>query len=88
MTKKFLFLLLLIVSLASANLVNADIIPLKKPSQTKAETEKKLLIDVLKPLPKPIKNVEIKQIEEKVVIKKKIENNLILPKKKTFNSRS
>ena len=32
--------------------------------------KKKLLIDVLKPLPKPIKKSEKKIVEEKVIVKK------------------
>ena len=60
----------------------SDIIPLKKPLQTKEETQKKLLIDVLKPLPKPVEKAQTKVVEEKVVIKKEKENELIIPKKK------
>ena len=58
MLKKKLFLGLIILIVVNFNYVSAEtllIIPLKKPSQTKEETQKKLLIDVLKPLPKPIK---------------------------------
>ena len=51
-------------------IVSADIVPLKKPGQSKEETQKKLLIDVLKPIPKPIKKTEIKDAEEKVIVKK------------------
>ena len=61
---------------------SSEVIPLKKPIQTKEETQKKLLIDVLKPLPKPIEQTEKKVIEEKVIVKKESENGFILPKKK------
>ena len=60
----------------------ADIIPLKKPLQSKEEKEQKLLIDVLKPLPKPIKETVNKEIEKKTVVQKQKINGLILPKKK------
>ncbi len=59
-----------------------SIIPPKKPVQTKEVTEKKLLIDVLKPLPKPIQKTENKVKEKKIIVKKETENSLILPKKK------
>ena len=67
MSKKFLFLIVLF-HLINFNIhLHSEIIPLKKPIQTKEETEKKLLIDVLKPLPKPIKKVETKKIEKKLL---------------------
>ena len=44
--------------MVSFQIALAEIIPLKKPLQTKEETEKKLLIDILKPLPKPVKKNE------------------------------
>ena len=49
--------------------------------QTKSETQKKLLIDVIKPIPKPIEKTEKKILEEKVLVKKKTKG-FILPKKK------
>ena len=82
MLKKFLFLIVLLNLTLSNNIALSDIIPLKKPLQTKEEKQKKLLIDVLKPLPKPIKKTEIKKIEEKVIVKKEKKNGFILPKKK------
>ena len=82
MSKKFLFFVILFNLLNFNNLVHSEIIPLKKPIQTKEETEKKLLIDVLKPLPKPIKKIETKIVEKLVSIKKQKKNNLLLPKKK------
>ena len=86
MSKKFLFFIVLFISSGICGLALSDMIPLKKPAQTKEETEKKLLIDVLKPLPKPIIKSETKKSEEKKIVKKEIKTGLILPKKKTFNS--
>ncbi len=82
MLKKFLFFIVLFNLLSVNNFLNAEIIPLKKPIQTKEETQKKLLVDVLKPLPKPIKKAEIKDREKKIVIKKDKKLGIILPKKK------
>jgi soluble lytic murein transglycosylase len=78
MFKKISFFIVLIYLLVIAGKASSEIIPLKKPLQTKEETQKKLLIDILKPLPKPT----IKTIIEKVVVKKKTQNAFILPKKK------
>ena len=63
MLKKILFLIVLFPLVSLTNIAISDIIPLIKPSQTTEETEKKLLIDVLKPLPKPIKKTQKKKIE-------------------------
>ena len=61
MPKKFLYLVVLFYLINLNNFAISEIIPPKKPIQTKEETQKKLLIDVLKPLPKPIKKSEIKK---------------------------
>ena len=82
MFKKIYFFIALVYLSAFVNNALSEIIPLKKPIQTKEETEKKLLIDVLRPLPKPIKKTELENVTEEIVIKKKIQNELILPKKK------
>jgi soluble lytic murein transglycosylase len=82
MVKKILFFVVLIKLSFIYNFALADLVPLKKPIQTKEETQKKLLIDFLRPLPKPIKKIEVKQIEEKKIVKKEIKSGLILPKKK------
>ena len=82
MIKKFLFFILLLSISNFITTTHAEIIPLKKPDQTKEETEKKLLIDVLKPLPKPVKKAEIKKIEEKDTDKNQLSTGFILPKKK------
>ena len=82
MSKKILFLILLFHLFGVNNIALSEIIPLTKPLQTKEETQKKLLIDVLKPLPKPIEKTEIKIVEENTVVKKEKKIDLILPKKK------
>ena len=86
MLKKLIFFINLIIFINLTSLLYAEIIPLRKPSQTKEEEEKKLLVDVLKPLPKPIEKKEIKkkeeQIEKKIVSKKEKNKSIILPKKK------
>ena len=75
MSKKFLFLISLIIFTNSISISFAEIIPLKKPSQTEEIKEKKLLIDVLRPLPKPttkkvVKEKKEKEVKEKTVVKK------------------
>ena len=82
MYKKFLFFVILFNLIYLDISAHSEIIPLKKPIQTKEETQKKLLIDVLRPLPKPIKKIEVKSVEKEIVVKKEKKNNLILPKKK------
>ena len=82
MSKKFFFFILLLHLTGINSNALSDIIPLKKPLQTKEETQKKLLIDVLKPLPKPVEKAQTKVVEKKVVTKKEKKNGLILPKKK------
>ncbi|MDA9731134.1 lytic transglycosylase domain-containing protein [Candidatus Pelagibacter sp.] len=86
MQKKLLFIISLFIFSNITFLLSAEIIPLKKPAQTKEEKEQKLLIDVLKPLPKPIINKIIKKDEKKpekkIVSKKENDLGIILPKKK------
>ena len=82
MLKKFSFFIVLFHLVFIINLASADIIPLKKPLQTKKEEQKKLLSDTLVPVPKPIKETKTKvtsEIEEK---QKEKFTGLILPKKK------
>jgi len=85
MAKKILFFIVLLPFVGVFNIALSEIIPLKKPSQSKEETQKKLLVDVLKPLPKPIEKTETKKIEEKkeekIVVKKEKKTGLILPKR-------
>ena len=86
MLKKLLFLISLIVFTNLINPILAEIIPLKKPTQSKEVKEQKLLIDVVKPLPKPktkkIIKKKKKKPEKKLVSKKEKKGEIILPKKK------
>ena len=86
MLKKLLFLINLFIFFNITFLLSAEIIPIKKPIQSKEERENKLLIDVLKPIPKPITEKiikkEEKKSEEKIVNKTKKDLGIILPKKK------
>ena len=82
MLKKFSFLIIMFPLTCLCNTVLSDIIPIKKPPQTAEQTQKKLLIDVVKPLPKPINKI-IKKVSEKKSVEKKEEKiGFILPKKK------
>ena len=54
MLKKLIFFINLFFFSSITILSFAEIIPLKKPIQTKEQKDQKLLIDVMKPLPKPI----------------------------------
>ena len=86
MLKKFIFFINLFFFSTITILFSTEIIPLKKPIQTKAEKDQKLLIDVMKPLPKPIPEKIVEEIKKKSEgeIKLKAEKDLgiILPKKK------
>ena len=86
MLKKFIFFINLFFFSTITILFSTEIIPLKKPTQTKAEKDQKLLIDVMKPLPKPIPEKIVEEIKKKPEgeIKLKAEKDLgiILPKKK------
>ena len=83
MIKKLLiFIVFSYFLVGTSKIVIADMLPLKKPIQTKEETKKKLLADVLRPLPKPIFKNEQELTEKKIVVKKEKKNNFILPKKK------
>ncbi len=82
MLKKISFFIVLVCLSGLVGNALSEIIPLKKPLQTKEEKEKKLLIDVLRPLPKPLKKTETETVKKKVVVQKKAQNELILPKKK------
>ena len=55
MLKKFIFFISLVIFSNTTLFLFAEIIPLKKPIQSKEEKEQKLLVDILKPLPKPIR---------------------------------
>ncbi len=86
MFKKFLIIIGLIVILNQSAQTFAEIIPIKKPVQSIKEKEKKLLVDVLRPLQKPstkkLIKKEQKQPDSKKITKKKSNIGIILPKKK------
>ena len=82
MPKKILFFVVLIHFISANTVAFSEIIPLKKPAQTNEETQNKLQVDVLKPLPKPIKETETKVVEQTIEPKDKNKVGLILPKKK------
>ncbi len=86
MLKKFIFFISLFFFSSTTIFLFAEIIPLKKPLQTKEEKDQKLLIDVMKPLPKPVSKKLVEEIKKdpKEDVKLKAEKDLgsILPKKK------
>ncbi|MDC3030289.1 lytic transglycosylase domain-containing protein [Candidatus Pelagibacter sp.] len=82
MSKKFLFFITFLNLVLINNFAISDIIPLKKPIQSEKVTQKKLLIDVLRPLPKPTKKIVTQKTEEKIIVKKEKISGIILPKKK------
>jgi len=86
MLKKLIFFINLFFFSSITILSLAEIVPLKKPIQTKEQKDQKLLIDVMKPLPKPIPKKIVEEIEKnpEKEIKLKAEKDLgiILPKKK------
>ena len=75
MIKKLLFLI--ITSMISINFSWAQIVPLKKPSLSSEELNKKIILNTIKPLKKPSK-VKV----EKKVTKKETKLSFLLPKKK------
>ena len=75
-------MVLSLLSILTINFSSAQILPLKKPKLSTEETQKKLLVDFLKPLPKPIKKKEIEKKKEIIVKKVKEQSGLLLPKKK------
>ena len=85
MVKKLLYFVVLI-SIISANLFNANsedikIVPLKKPNLTDEEIEKKLSINILRPLEKPKEKNE-PEIEEVKIDPSEAKITFIIPKKK------
>ena len=84
MAKKLIFFIVLLSLLGFSGLSLSEIIPIKKPNQSKEETIKKLLVDVLKPLPKPKQKIKKKPLKKEIEVtqEKKNKIDLILPKKK------
>ena len=76
MFKKLTFFVNLIILINLTNFTIAEIIPLKKPIQTKIEKEQKLLFDVIKPLPKPITREIIKKKKDQT---NKTESDIVDP---------
>ena len=64
MLKKLIFFINLFFFSSITILSFAEIIPLKKPIQTKEQIDQTLLIDVMKPLPKPIPKKIVEEIEK------------------------
>ena len=85
MQKKFIFFIsFLLFTISNISFTQANekrLIPLKKPVLSNQEFKKKVSINVLKPLPKPNKQVTKEIIEEKI---ENITSNLnfSIPKKK------
>ncbi len=81
MHKKLIFLVSLMFFFNTLLANEKIIIPLKKPSLSNQELNKKVLINILKPLPKPKEKGKEEKLK-KVVKEKKIQNKYLLPKKK------
>ena len=76
MSKKILFFIILFLLSGATSIVFSQIIPLKKPLLTKEEAQKKLLVDILKPIAKPVEKDEKELIKKDVVVKKEKKKNL------------
>ncbi len=86
MLKKLIFFIGLFFFSNITIFLHAEIIPLKKPVLTKEEKDQKLLIDIMKPLPKPVPKKIVEEIEKKpdeeIKLKADKDLGIILPKKK------
>ena len=94
MARKLIIFIVSLFFIFNLNIVaseEANLLPIKKPKLTEKELKKKILINILKPLQKPIlvvKETPANEIIKKEIIKKEIiKPKYLLPKKKTFNSR-
>ena len=77
----FIVTLFLILNLNIVASDETDLLPVKKPKLTEKELNKKILINILKPLPKPI--LIVKEAPAKKIVKKEIiKPKFLLPKKK------
>ena len=84
MQKKILLTILTILivfSHSSFSTEKVKIIPIKKPLLSDIELKKKILVNVLKPLPKP-KTAEKKSISNQTKEKKLKKPKYLIPKKK------
>ncbi len=89
MRKKLIYLIcFLIIILSYPSLLVAsenNIVPQKKPKLSEFELKKKVMVNILKPLPKPkIINNEISQ--EEIAKTEKVKFNFLIPKKKPLIS--
>ncbi len=82
MLKKFIFFINLFFFSNITIFLSAEIIPLKKPLQSQEEKDQKLLIDVMKPLPKPVTKKVVEKNKKEIKLKAKKDLGIILPKKK------
>ena len=84
MAKKLIVFIVSLFVILSLNIVaseEANLLPVKKPKLTEKELKKKILINILKPLQKPI--LVIKETPAKEIVKKEIiKPKFLLPKKK------
>ncbi len=89
MFKKLIIIIsfLLFVNTNYSNIASAkdNLIPLKKPKLTKQELKEKILINTLKPVPKPSSETQIKP-STKIAENKKIKPKFLIPKKKPLIS--
>jgi len=74
-------ILFIFLNLSSTSSNESKVIPIKKPTLTEQELKKKVLINVLKPIPKPIK-IDNKIPTNKIVEEKNIKPKILVPKKK------
>ena len=85
MQKKILLVFLTILLIAINHTSSASdivkIVPLKKPILSDSELKKKVLINILKPIPKP-KIAEKETIKKEITKKKLKEPKILIPKKK------
>ena len=72
------------INIALSN--ESNLLPVKKPKLSDQELKKKILINFLKPLPKPI-IVENKNPTNEIVKKEIIKPKFLIPKKKTADCR-
>ena len=82
MLKKILFFIVLFSFFGVSLNHSAEILPLKKPVLSIEEKQKKLLIEITKPLPKPITKSQKKVDKNEKSSEKVTISGLILPKKK------
>ena len=84
MARKLIIFIVSLFVVLNLNIVaseEASLLPIKKPKLTEKELKKKILINILKPVPKPI--LVIKETPAKEIVKKEIiKPKFLLQKKK------